>query len=335
MGKLILNSKKQAELLKQQQNKKSGIPYFKPTYKKKKTSSGSIIEVAEIFICPPKDENSLIVTKIQMHEAFSKKGKMTDSLVSPLNFDEKCEIQQVGFDLYNKFKDTEKEIYKTLAGFALTKEKNIIFVIDPNDVEKGIQMWQAPASVAKFLLEHIEGEDEDSGGDMSFCHPETGKLLKVIKKGEGFNTKYSVKFSETKLDLGEINEDNLSDMLAKLPTLINIEDPSKGLFKKPKKEEVEAYKEWFEDYCSTKGITISWKNTKNSKLDADDESDSDDDDSSTDVDDEELDLEGDDNKKKNNKKNDKKSKPAKNDDEDETETEEEVEEEVDLDADDE
>lgn len=299
---LILKSKKQVGLLKEQQKSGGGVPFFKPNWQKTKKGE----DIIYVFICPPKNEDTALVTQVSIHEAFGANAKLTNPLVSVSNFDEKSDITEMGFRIKNSYKDKETKASKALVGYMIPKRKNIIFVIDPSAPEKGIQMWQAPYAVADYLIKYLEG-DEDTGveeGDMSFAHPTEGKLLKVKKTGAKLTTSYSVTFVEKEFDLGDINEENLVEMLEKLPNVLG------GVFKKPSKDAIQTYKDFLDEQASSKGIALNWKNPKNSKLDS--ASDEDDNSDDTDVDDDELDT---DDEKPSSKKTSKK--PSKDDDEDE------------------
>ena len=261
---LILKSKKQVEKLKAQQS--SNVGYFKPTYTPKGTGF--------VFVCPIKNEDTTIVTPFKVFEAYGMdKKQLTPSLPSPTMWDEKCDIESIGWDLKNKYKGNKK--METVHQFFIPKTKNIVFVIDPLAPEKGIVKWEAPKAVSDFLTAHIAGNDDGTEeGDMSFAHPTEGKLLKWTKVGTGFNTKYSnVGWATKPLDLGEITEEKLIEMLAEVPDVKN------GIYKKPSAEKIQAYKDFLDSYAAKKNFEINWKNPKSSNLDGA----TDDEDTSTDV----------------------------------------------------
>lgn len=308
---LILKSKKQAQLLKDQQ-KSNGLPYFKPKYSPKGT--------AFVFICPPKNEDSTIVTPVKVHEAYGSGGtKLAGPMTSVSEFGETCDITKLGWELRNKYKDSKNEKLKKLPAYFLPKTKNIIFVIDQNEVSKGIQQWQAPQSVADFIKAEVSGNDDGvEEGDMSFAHPTKGKLLKFTKTGEKLNTSYTnIGWAQkTALDLGEVDEDKLVEMLSEMPDVLG------GLFRKPTKEQIQDYKDFLDSYAEKNGLTLNWKNTKKSQLETEDAADETDEDSDedSDVDNSELDLDDEDTpkNKKSKKLDSKKSKKDDDDEEDES-----------------
>ncbi len=120
-------------------------------------------------------------------------------------------------------------------------------------------------------------------------------------------------------------------MLSAVPDVLG------GSFKKPKPEQVKAYKDFLDEYAVKKGFQLNWKNTKNSNLEG---ASDDDDDTSTDVsgaDDADLDLENEKpktGKGKTTKPADDEDAAGSSDDEDDTNVEVDLEDETDLDDED-
>lgn len=260
---LILKSKKTMDMIEEGKKKGGNAGFFKPQPNEK--------GIFKVFVCPPKadedgDGKYPLVQKATVHEIFNSQGKVA-GVVSPANFEEKDPFIKLGWGLKKKYEkhksEKVKDFYKNLVG----KTKNIIYIIDPDDTEKGIQIYQAPASVADFILEEIDRNE----GDMDFCHPSTGKLLVIKKVGTGFNTKYKCGWSKTDANL-DIDEDKLEELLNALPDSI-----FGSLYKKPTKDEIEDYKDAVDAIAERLKISINWKNTKDSNLEVDEDADLDDD----------------------------------------------------------
>lgn len=287
---LQLKSKKTMELIENEKSKGGRADYFDP----KPNDKG----VFKIFICPPKNEDTPIVQKVKVHEIFNKTGKVA-GVTSPANFEEKDPFIKIGWDLKAKYAEHKNEKIKDFFKYLVGKDKNIMYIIDPSNIEKGIQMYQAPKAVIDFVLNEIENSED---GSIDFAHPKTGKFLIIKKTGVKLLTKYQCAWGKNNTNLEGIDEDKLEEMLN-----TNAKPVIGGLFKKPTKEQLDTYKEAIDVLAEKVGISINWKNTKDSNLEVDDDAELD-----TDLDtegdglsgdDEDLDL-TDDEKPKDNKKAD-------------------------------
>lgn len=273
---LVLKSKKTMEMIEQSKQKGGGgANYYKPQLNEK--------GVFKVFICPPRSEDVSIIQKVTVHEIFNSTGKVA-GCVSPANWEEKDPFIKLGWSLRKKYADHKNANVKNFFKYLVGKTKNIIYVIDPDDTEKGIQVWQAPQSIVDFILNDIEQND----GDMDFCHPQTGKALVVKKTGEKLMTKYACAWAKSDVELDGIDEDKLVEMLEALPESI-----LGTMFKKPTKDEIADYRDAVDGLAEKLKISINWKNTKDSNLEVDDDADLDDD-SSTEKEDDDEDFSDDD-----------------------------------------
>jgi hypothetical protein len=307
MGKLVLKSKKTLDVM---EERKGGgrADFFKPTPNDK--------GVFKVFVCPPKSEEVPMIQKVVVHEIFRNRSRL-GGVVSPANFEEKDPFIKIGWSLRNKYEKSKKKELKEFFRNMVGSTKSFLYVIDPSNVEAGIQLWQAP----KPVIDAIIGAMEAADGDIDFAHPETGRALVVKKTGERLNTKYTCGWATKDIELDGIDEDKLVEMLEALPdSLLG------SVFKKPTQSQIDDFKEVIDGLAEEAGITINWKNGKDSGVDEDEDDEGEDED----LDDEDEDLD-DEEEVKPPKKTSKSSKPSKK----KVEVEEDEDEDLDLEDEDE
>jgi hypothetical protein len=79
--------------------------------------------------------------------------------------------------------DADEKLIKSLA----PKERQLFNVFDPNEPDKGVQIWDISYHLfGKCLDEHLKNADEEDGLDF-FYHPKRGKTLKLGVIEESYN----------------------------------------------------------------------------------------------------------------------------------------------------
>lgn len=201
--------------------------------KEKAQSGGSVnyfdSSKPEAYVIFLKHENNFI-QDLTHHEVWKAK-KLVGRVGSP-----SCEglddpISKKGWELYERYKESEVEEVKNLFKKYLPRTESVAFVIDVKDIDKGVQVMRLPKPVKDLLLDEVDGIESEEDA-MSIFHPEEARIMKITHNGEkGIKRKYgAVKFLNKKAELisrGKFTEEEIEKQLFDLRKLQGTWDDAK------------------------------------------------------------------------------------------------------------
>lgn len=179
-------------------------------------------EKAALLLIGPVGENEPVFGTNIIHQHWGQNQDFICASASPKAFEQKDKLVDMGWKLRNKYDPKEgkgkkhsnpkiKDLWQSF----MPKTVHTINVLDLNDIEKGIQQYDAPKAVMEVIFDEINELD----GDLTtICDFKEGRRLLVQKAGSGLRTKYKAKFSDKRanLDLSAEDEDALAAQVSPL-----------------------------------------------------------------------------------------------------------------------
>jgi len=208
--KFKLKSRASSEATKKANSKGGGGKNFK--IKKK---------VSRLLILPPVEEDAAIFETTYDHTLWGN-GKPLASCSSPFANDEEDKIHSLGWDVQKKYKDSKDQKLKSFYQNLLVNEKNVINVLDLDDLEAGAQKWPMPKSVSEVVMQEFADVEDDDFTDIADL--DEGRPLQITTNGESGNKiRYKVvkflKKGASLLEDGELDEDQVAEIIENMPNL--------------------------------------------------------------------------------------------------------------------
>lgn len=185
-------------------------------------------ESAALLLVGPVGEGEPVFGTSISHIHFGSDKSFICKSASPEAFGKKDKLVTVGWKLRNKFDPKEgegkphpnKKIKELWRSF-MSKKQHVINVLDLNDIEKGVQQYDAPMKVMEVIFDEIN----DLGDDLTtICDFSEGRRLLVKKQGKGLLTKYVAKFSTKTAGL-DLSAEEIDKLAAQVKPLSKCQEP--------------------------------------------------------------------------------------------------------------
>lgn len=167
-------------------------------------------------------KDSQFMEEIVTHDLWKAK-KLVHKVGSPQSAQEEDPIVARGWEIFEKFKESENKKLKDLFKKYMPRNQTLVRVIDLKDIEKGVQIASIPKMMKDAIIDQVSEIETEEDAKKIF-DLNMGRVFKIVHNGEkGFDRKYTVaKFLDKTAGLvksGKVDADEIEKQLFDLKKL--------------------------------------------------------------------------------------------------------------------